>query len=61
MRLLLDTHTLLWFLANDARLSPTAKTAIEDMANERWISPITLLEIAIKVRIGKCRCQSHSP
>jgi PIN domain nuclease of toxin-antitoxin system len=53
VRLLLDTHTLLWFLANDARLSQTAKTAIEDTANERWLSPITLLEIAIKVRIGK--------
>ena len=53
MRLLLDTHTLLWFLANDARLSQTAKTAIEDPANERWLSPISLLEIAIKVRIGK--------
>lgn len=53
MRLLLDTHTLLLFLANDARLSRTAKTAIEDTANERWLSPITLLEIAIKVLIGK--------
>ena len=53
MRLLLDTHTLLWFLANDARLSRTAKTAIEDTANERWLSPISLLEIAIKVRNGK--------
>jgi PIN domain nuclease of toxin-antitoxin system len=53
VRLLLDTHTLLWFLANDARLSPMAKTAIEDTANERWLSPITLLEIAIKVRIGR--------
>jgi PIN domain nuclease of toxin-antitoxin system len=48
VRLLLDTHTLLWFLANDARLSRTAKTVIEDTANERWLSPITLLEIAIK-------------
>ncbi len=53
MRHLLDTHTLLWFLANDIRLSLTAKTAIEDVANERWLSQITLLEIAIKVRIGK--------
>jgi PIN domain nuclease of toxin-antitoxin system len=53
VRLLLDTHTLLWFLANDTRLSRTAKTAIEDTANERWLSPITLLEIAIKVRNGK--------
>ena len=53
MRLLLDTHTLLWFLANDGRMSRTAKAAIEDTANERWLSPISLLEIAIKVRIGK--------
>lgn len=53
MRLLLDTHALLWFLANDARLSRRAKTAIEDSANERWLSPISLLEIAIKTRIGK--------
>jgi PIN domain nuclease of toxin-antitoxin system len=53
VRLLLDTHTLLWFLANDLRLSRTAKTAIEDAENERWLSPISLLEIAIKVRIGK--------
>jgi PIN domain nuclease of toxin-antitoxin system len=53
VKLLLDTHTLLWFLANDARLSPMAKTAIEDTTNDRWLSPISLLEIAIKVRIGK--------
>ena len=34
-------------------MSRTAKPAIEDAANERWLSPITLLEIAIKVRLGK--------
>lgn len=53
MKLLLDTHTLLWFLANDSRLSPRAKVAIEDLANERWLSPISLLEIALKNRLGK--------
>jgi len=53
VKLLLDTHTLLWFLANDIRLSLAAKAAIEDASNERWLSPISLLEIAIKVRIGK--------
>jgi PIN domain nuclease of toxin-antitoxin system len=50
---LLDTHALLWFLANDPRLSVAAESAILDPANERWLSPISLLEIAIKVRIGK--------
>lgn len=53
MKLLLDTHALLWFLANDPKLSATAKTAIEDPANERWLSPISLLEIALKNRLGK--------
>ncbi len=59
MRLLLDTHALLWFLANDSKLSTVAKTAIEDPANERWLSPISLVEIALKVRIGKLKL--HRP
>ena len=46
MRLLLDTCTLLWFLTDDPKLSAAAKAAVEDPANERWLSPITLLEIA---------------
>jgi PIN domain nuclease of toxin-antitoxin system len=53
MRLLLDTHALLWFLADDPKLTPAAKAAVSDPANERWLSPISLLEIALKVRIGK--------
>jgi PIN domain nuclease of toxin-antitoxin system len=52
MILLLDTHALLWFLADNPKLSPSAKAAIEDPANERWPSPISLLEIALKNRIG---------
>lgn len=53
MKLLLDTHALLWFLADDPRLSATAERAIEDISNERWLSPISLLEIAVKIRLGK--------
>jgi PIN domain nuclease of toxin-antitoxin system len=53
MKLLLDTHALLWFLADDPRLSAAAKTAIEDPVNEGWLSPISLLEIALKNRLGK--------
>lgn len=53
MILLLDTHTLLWFLGNDPKLSGRAKVAIEDSVNVRWLSPISLLEIAIKHRLGK--------
>src|SRR5262249_7126268 len=53
MRLLLDTHGLLWFQSDDSRLSATAKSAVEDPANERWLSPIRLVEIALKNRLGK--------
>ena len=53
MNLLLDTHTLLWFLAHDPKLSARAFGAIRDPANARWLSPVSLLEIAIKNRIGK--------
>ena len=53
MRLLLDTHALLWFLLDDPKLGVTAKAAIELPANERWLSPISLVEIALKNRLGK--------
>ena len=49
MRLLLDTHALLWFVLNDAQLSATATAAITDPANDILISPATYWEIAIKV------------
>jgi PIN domain nuclease of toxin-antitoxin system len=50
---LLDTCAVLWFLANDKHLSHAAKAAIENPANARWLSPISLLEIALKVRLAK--------
>ena len=55
MKLLLDTHALLWFLAGSRQLGAAALAAINDPASERWLSPISLLEIAIKVRINKLR------
>ena len=53
MKLLLDAHALLWFLADDAKLSTPAKAALVEPANERWLSPISLLEIALKARLAK--------
>jgi PIN domain nuclease of toxin-antitoxin system len=53
VRLLLDTHSLLWFLAGDTRLSPRARSLIEDLGNTRLASIASLWEIAIKVSIGK--------
>jgi PIN domain nuclease of toxin-antitoxin system len=53
MKLLLDTCALLWFLSDDPKLSINARAALQDPANVRWLSPISLLEIALKVRIRK--------
>ena len=55
MRLLLDTHTLLWFLLNDPRLSPTAKALIRDPANDVSVSVASCWEMAIKSGIGKLK------
>ncbi len=53
MNLLLDTHTMLWYVASDPQLSKTAEALIVDPANEVFISPASYWEIAIKVSIGK--------
>src|SRR5258707_987577 len=53
MRLLLDTHTFLWFVLNDPQLSVPARARIEDPANDILISPASYWEIAIKVRSRK--------
>jgi PIN domain nuclease of toxin-antitoxin system len=53
MKLLLDAHTFLWFVWDDAQLSHNAKNLIVDAANQKFISPATYWEIAIKVSIGK--------
>ncbi len=52
MRILLDTHALLWFTIAGPQLSPTAKQTILDPTNEILISPATFWEIAIKLSIG---------
>ncbi len=48
MKLLLDTHTVLWFLGGRPNLSKGVLAAINDPANERRLSPSTLTEIAQK-------------
>jgi PIN domain nuclease of toxin-antitoxin system len=53
MRLLLDTHAFLWFIAGDSRLSQSAKAAISDVQNEAMVSAGSLWELAIKHSQGK--------
>jgi len=53
MRLLLDTHALLWWFTDDDRLSDTARRVIGDEANEVFVSAASAWEIATKERLGK--------
>lgn len=53
MNLLLDTHSLLWFLNEDPHLVPNAKALIEDSLNRKFVSMATSWEIAIKVGLKK--------
>jgi PIN domain nuclease of toxin-antitoxin system len=53
VRLLLDTHVVLWALADSPRLSARARELLADPDNECWVSSVSVWEIAIKVRLGK--------
>ena len=53
MRLLLDTHAFLWWLAGDGALSAAAKSAMADEGNGIFISAASAWEITTKHRIGK--------
>jgi PIN domain nuclease of toxin-antitoxin system len=55
MKLLLDTHALLWYYLGDAQLSTPAQKAIEDDSNDKYVSPASYWEIAIKIVLGKYR------
>jgi len=52
VRLLLDTHILLWLMEDDPRLTASAHSLIED-ASEVFVSSASIWEIAIKWRLGK--------
>ena len=53
MRLLLDTHTLLWWLDGDRRLSRRARTALADEGNAIFVSAASAWELSTKARLGK--------
>ena len=55
MRLLLDTHALLWALGDVERLAPSARAAIEDPQNDVHVSAVSGWEIGIKTALGKLR------
>lgn len=50
---LLDTHTLLWWLFDDASLSPRARQVLADRKHTVWVSAASAWEIATKYRLGR--------
>ena len=53
MKYLLDTHSLLWYLAGSRLLSSKARLVIDDTLNTVYLSTASLWEIAIKSSLGK--------
>lgn len=53
MRLLLDTHVLLWWLSDDPKLGLELRAAIVNGGNEVFVSPISIAEIIIKQSTGR--------
>ena len=52
MKLLLDSCTFLWIVADDPHLSGTARAAFRDPANEAFLSVVSAWEIAVKNALG---------
>jgi len=53
VRVLLDTHVLLWWLLDDAKLGLRVRSVIANGRNEIFVSSVTVAEIAIKRSLGK--------
>jgi PIN domain nuclease of toxin-antitoxin system len=50
---LIDTHALLWWIFDDRRISRQTQKILEDRESRRWVSYVSLWEIAIKMSLGK--------
>ncbi len=60
MKLLLDSHTLLWALLEPDRLSPNARTLIGDPENQITVSYASFWEITVKIAKGKLKVPGSS-
>lgn len=61
MRVLLDTHSLLWLVTNDPKASPTARTTFLNPENELLCSAVVGFEIAVKYSLGKLELAEPPP
>ena len=60
MRLLLDTHVLVWCLSGDRKLPPATAELIRDPATDVYFSAVSLWEVAIKSALGKMRADANA-
>lgn len=64
MKILLDTHTFLWFISGDAQLDAHARQLIEDLDSKRYLSVASVWEMTIKSSLEhldprSCLVQCH--
>lgn len=60
MKVLVDTHVLLWFQAGDSALPKEAERMIRSMENEAYVSMVSMWEIGLKRVSGNCPCACRS-
>jgi PIN domain nuclease of toxin-antitoxin system len=60
MKLLVDSHALIWALLNDHRLSRTARRVFQDENHELHFSIVSLWELSLKIANGKLRAVGSS-
>jgi PIN domain nuclease of toxin-antitoxin system len=53
LKLLLDTHIWIWSVGEREKLKRSVLAAVEDPANEKWLSPISVWELTVLVRKGR--------
>lgn len=61
MRLLLDTHVVIWWLAGATRLDDYARAAIDADDNQIFVSAVTAFEIELKKKVGKLDAPDDLP
>jgi len=57
MKVLLDTHAILWFFSDDEKLSVAARKNITNVSNDIYVSIASAWEIAIKISLGKLKVE----
>ncbi len=55
MKLLLDTHIWIWSLLESSKITPRIAEALENPANEKWLSPISVWEFRVLVEKGRVK------